>query len=221
MNIKELNFLLKPLGIFIFIVLLFIGSCYYGLEQINLLKTKINVDKKSQKVLGTKLSILQNVENIIPSDISFIDIALPSRGIAIYAMNQVKNQANSLGLIISNLKTGAVTPDKDGISKVNISFEIEGDEQSVYNYLESFPELLPLMKIDKVSINSTDGIVRASVSVSAFSGELPKKIPSITTSVTDLTSDEVKVLNEISGYQKPQFVVINASNETPKEDPFN
>lgn len=217
----ESKFIIKPLGILLIIILLLSGSIYFSLGKINLIRAKIGESQKSEKLLNTKVNILQNVDSIIPSDISFIDLALPSKGVVIYGMSQVKNQASALGLLISDLKTGSASQINSGVSKVTISFDVEGEEQAVYDYLELFSKLLPLMKVDKVDISKINGVATASTTVSVFSGELPTKIPSLTTPVTDLTNDETKILNEILGFKQPQFILSSPNSETPKEDPFN
>ena len=215
------KFLIKHLGILLLTILLLASSLYYGIGKVKSIKTKISESQKSEKLLNNKVSILRNVTSTLPEDISYIDFALPSKGIALYAISQVKNQANTLGLLISNLRTGSVSEDKNGISKINLTFDVEGYEQSIYDYLGLFPKMLPLMKIDKLSINTTAGIATATVSVSAYSGDLPKSIPSLTSPIKDLTNEEIQTLNNISEFLKPEFVTLSASTESPKEDPFN
>lgn len=217
----EVKYIAKPLAIFALTISLFVGSFYFSLGQINKVRAKIDSSKKDQKVLAAKVSVLRNITDVLPADISFVDTALPSKGIALYGMSQVKTQANNLGLIISDLRTGGVVQEKDGLSRISISFDVAGDGQAIYDYLALFPKLLPLMKVDKLSLSKIDGITNATVTLSAFSGDLPKKIPSLETPVTDLTSDEVKILNEISGYSQPQFLLPSPTIETPKENPFN
>ncbi|AKM83466.1 hypothetical protein A2422_01165 [Candidatus Woesebacteria bacterium RIFOXYC1_FULL_31_51] len=218
---QESKFMIKPLAIFVIVIALLVGSVYFGFGQINSIKTKLTESKKNQKLLATKVSILQNVTKVIPIDLTSIDFALPEKGIAIYGMSQVKSQAGALGLIISNLRTGSVIQEKDGVSKATISFDVEGNEQAIYDYLGLFSKLLPLMKVDKVSISKLDGVVKASTTISVFSGELPKRIPSITSPVTDLTNDELLTLKEISTFSPPQFVIPAPFSDIAKEDPFN
>jgi hypothetical protein len=218
---EESKFMIIPLAIFVLIMSLLAGSVYFELGQINLIKAKLTEGKKNQKLLATKVSILQNVTNVIPIDLTSINFALPEKGIAIYGMSQVKSQASTLGLIITNLRTGSVIQEKNGVSKATISFDVEGNEQTIYDYLGLFSKLLPLMKVDKVSISKLDGIVKASTTISVFSGELPQRIPSITSPVTDLTNDELLTLKEISTFSPPQFVIPAPFSDTAKEDPFN
>lgn len=217
----ESKFLLKPIGILIFVIILFIGSLKFGLGQINSVKSKIDESKKNEKLLINKIDVLKNVTTKFPENISFIDLALPSKGIAIYGMSQVKNQADLLGLIVTNLRTGNPVDEKNGISRVSISFDVQGDEQLIYEYLNKFPKLLPLMKVDKLSISNIDGISNASVTLSAFSGDFPEKIPSLQSPVKDLTDSESEVLYELSNYIGPEFMVTEASSDNFKEDPFN
>ncbi len=221
-SFSQAKFLIKPIGVFILIVALFAGSFYFGLGQVNLVRAKVDKSQKNQKLLSAKVEVLKSVVNVIPLDVTSIDLSLPSKGSTLYGMSQVKSQANSLGLTVSNLRTGnSIQTKEDGVYKVTISFNVMGDEQSVYTYLGSFSKLLPLMKIDKVEMSKDDGIVSAAVILNVFSGELPKSIPSITSPVTGLTTDEVKMLDEVSSLLPPKFIVPTIPEKSPKDDPFS
>ena len=217
----ETKFLLKPVGIFLIIISLLIGSIYFSLGQINKVNAKIAESEKNETILKNKVGILRSITGSLPDDISFIDLSLPSKGIALYGMSQIKTQANSLGILISNLRTGSTIEDSGGVFKITVSFDVQGDKQLIYDYLALFPKMLPLMKVDKVSIGTNEGITLATVSVSAFGADLPTKIPSLTSPVQDLTSEELKTIDEISSYIMPEFVIPVPITETSKEDPFN
>lgn len=217
---KELKFFLKPLGVLIVLIVLIIITLNFGLGQINSVKAKIKKSNKDEKILITKVNTLKNVAEVLPSDISFIDIVLPSKGTSLYSMSQIKNQAYPLGLLVTNLKTGSAIQTQEGVSKTSLSFDVQGNEQVIYSYLGLFPKLLPLMKVDKVDISKAEGIANATVTLSTFSGDLPKEIPSITTPITDLSNDEIKTLKDISGFLLPQFIIPSVSIEASREDPF-
>lgn len=218
----QFNFLAKPLGILSVIVLLFILVLTFGLKQITSVRNKISAGNKSETTLKQKAQTLETVAEILPGDVTFLDIVLPSKGSVLYGLSQVKTQALTNNIALSSLKTGTSIPESDGVFKTSISFDAEGEEQSIYIFLNSFSKLLPLMIVDKVSINKSENLARASVSISVFSSELPKKIPALTESVKELTKEEVKTLTELSTYGMPQFVEPSVENlPTTKADPFN
>lgn len=219
---SQFNFLIKPVSILVVIVLLFVLVISFGVNQITSVRTKIAAGNKSETTLKQKAQTLETVAEILPGDVTFLDIVLPSKGSVLYGLSQIKSQALTNNIVLSSLKTGTSIPESDGVYKTSISFDAEGEEQAIYIFLNSFSKLLPLMNVDKVSINKSDELARASVSISVFSSELPKKIPALTESVKELSKDEIKTLTELSTYGMPQFVEPEVENSSPKKvDPFN
>lgn len=219
---SQLNFIAKPAIILFVIVALIVMVVSLGLNQITKVRNKLVAGNKSEATLKQKVETLRTVAEVLPGDITFLDIILPSKGSVLYGLSQIKQQAFSNSIAISSLKTGNSIPESDGVFKTSISFDAEGEEQSVYLFLNSFSKLLPLMNVDKVSINKSGDLVRASVSISIFSSELPKKIPALTESVKELSKEEIKTLTELSTYGMPQFVEPEIENSSPKKtDPFN
>jgi len=221
-NIKsQLNFLAKPMIILLCIIGSFIFLVVFGVKQVNEVRGQIAVNTEIEKKLEVKSQTLESVTKILAGNVTFLDVVLPSKGAVLYGLSQIKNQSLVHGVNISSLKTGSSQISTDDVSKTSITFDVEGNEQAIYDYLGLFSKLLPLMKVDKVSISKLDGVVKASTTISVFSGELPKRIPSITSPVTDLTNDELLTLKEISTFSPPQFVIPAPFSDIAKEDPFN
>ena len=222
-NLKnEINFLIKPVAIMFVVVVLTLTVAVLGFNKIVLIKSENEQAKEKEMVFQTKALILEQVETVLPGDITFLDVVLPSRGSVLYGLSQIKNQAIVYNLFLSNVKSGTLIPENAGVSKVTISFEAEGEEQNVYKFLDSFSTLLPLMNIDKVSLSKSASLVRANVSINVFSAELPKKIPALTAEINELTAKEVALLKELATYTLPQFIEPQVSETTgQKEDPFN
>lgn len=222
-NLKnEINFLIKPVSIIFIIIILFLSVATLGLKKITLIRSENESAKEKETAFLKKASILETVDTVLPGDITFLDVVLPSKGSVLYGLSQIKNQAISYNLFISNLKSGALVPESAGVSKVAISFEAEGEEQNVYKFLDSFSTFLPLMNIDKVSLNKSSNLVRANISVNIFSAELPKKIPALTGEVSELNTKEIELLKELATFTLPQFVEPQISEISgQKEDPFN
>lgn len=219
---SQINFLIKPVAILFSIILLFILVLSFGMNQISAVRAKIAAGNKSEGTLRQKAQTLETVAEILPGDVTFLDVVLPSKGSVLYGLSQIKNQALSNSIALSSLKTGTQIPEGDGVYKISISFDAEGEEQNIYNFLNSFSKLLPLMNVDKVSLNKSGETARASVSVSVYSSELPKKIPALSESVKELTKDEIATLTELATYGMPQFVEPEVENSNSnKVDPFN
>ncbi|WKZ25750.1 MAG: hypothetical protein QY322_00330 [bacterium] len=219
---NEINFLLKPVIIFSSVLILIIFSFVIGLRNISNLQSNITANKTTENTLSKKVLALETVSRTLPGDVTFLDVVLPSKGSVLYALSQIRTQSLNNNLNVSNLKTGNVIPESSGVMKSSVSFEVEGQESDVFTFLSSLGTVLPLINIDKVSFNSSLGLSRANISVNVYSAELPKTIPSLTGVVSELTSQDITLLNELAGYTLPQFIEPTIE-EAPsqKTDPFN
>lgn len=219
---NEINFLLKPVIIFSSVLILIILSFVVGFKNISNLRDNITTNKTTERSLSQKVQALETVNRTLPGDVTFLDAVLPSRGAVLYALSQLRTQSLNNNLAISNLKTGNVIPESAGVMKSSVSFEVEGQESNVFDFLSSLNKVLPLINIDKISFNNSLGLSRANVSVYVYSAELPKTIPSITGAVGELTNQDTTLLNELTEYILPQFTE-PVIEETPaqKTDPFN
>ncbi len=222
-NLKgEIEFLIKPLAIFVLIIALFVTVLVLGIKQISSIREKNDGLKRSVSSLEQKVATLEEVDQVLAGDNTFLDIVLPGKGAVLYGLSQVKNQAVQNNVAISSIKTGNEIKVNGDISKNAIGFEVEGEEANVYLFLQSFSKILPLMNIDKVSLVRSESIARATVSLSVYSAELPKRIPAVTEAVKDLTPSEVDLLKEISLYSLPLFIEpVPDTGQTVKENPFN
>ena len=220
-NLKnEINFLIKPVAILTTTVILFVIVSLIGFKNLRAYVDKINENKATQKSLSQKVSTLETVSQILPGDITFLDIVLPNRGVVLYGLSQVKTQAIKFNLAISNLKTGGVSPESGGVLKASIGFEVTGNEKDIYNFLQSFNKLLPLMNVNRVNLTKVNDITNASITLNIYSAELPQKIPSVTGTVTELSQKDINLLGELTTYSLPQFVEPTVTNIPQKEDPF-
>lgn len=220
-NKEEASYIIKPIAIILSIIILLIAIVVIGMSQVKDVISRTNDSQKVELSLNQKVSVLQKVFDVLPGDTTFLDVVVPSRAAVLYGLSQVKNQALKYNLVISNLKTGSPSPVKDGIYKSTISLDIDGDEASVYSFLDSFSKTLPLMNIDKVKLNKTATAISASTTLTVFSAQLPKTIPSVTTEASTLSTEEITLLKELSTFDLPIFSEPKPQNGALKTDPFN
>lgn len=217
----EVMYLIKPVSILLLLLVLLIATISIGYNQVTALISKTNVSKTTETSLNEKISILENVTKVISGDTTFLDVVVPSKASILYGLSQIKTQAQQNEVTISNVKTGTMTPDKNGVSKAPISFDAEGSEDAIYKFLQTFTKVLPLMNIETVKISSGTAVVKATVAMTVFSAELPKTIPSVTSVATDLSPDELKLLKELATYTLPIFIEPKPIEVEVKADPFN
>lgn len=202
------------------LAILFVITVVFGFQSLRNIKNKVLESKNIKNVLSQKLSILQSVEKTLPGDMTFIDIALPNQNSAIYGLNQVKNQSAIYGLTLKSVTAGK-TIDEDKIKKIPLTFEIEGGKESIFQFLKSIAQSLPLIVIEKVEIDAKKDPVYAQVTLNLYSSDNPTTIPAINSAVGELTNEEIKLLSEITSYKMPEFSEPTPSQESGKEDPFN
>ena len=217
----EISFLIKPVIFLAVLIILSILLISVGIGQITSAIGKIDESKKVETALNQKITILQKVSQVISGDTTFLDMVIPSKTAVLYGLSQVKNQAYKNGLFISNIKIGAPVADKNNIYKTLISFDVDGSEIAIYDYLKSFSRVIPLMNVEKVKISNSGSVARATATLSVYSSELPKTIPSISSVAVDLTDEELSLLNELVSYTLPVFAEPKATEQQVKEDPFN
>lgn len=220
-NKSLISFIAKPLMLLMLVAVLSTVFLTVAYSQTTTLLRKNKEDKALETKLAQKVTVLQKVSTILSDDVSFLDVVVPNRASVLYAMSQVKNQALKYGLIVSNLKTGSPSIEKNDISKTSITFDIEGQESSIFEFAISFQKILPLMKIDKIKINTSGSLVRATVTLFVYSAPLPKTIPSVSSTTAGLTDSEIKIITDLSTYALPTFIEPNTTMDYERLDPFN
>jgi hypothetical protein len=220
-SINEFKFISKPLTILFILVVLFSILFSVGVNKINNLRLQIVETNQLSSVLSKKINVLESIPSVLTGDTTFLDVALPSRGAVLFGISQVKSQSISNNVIVSNLKTGSSVPVKNDISKISISFDVAGTEESVYNFLKSFSTSLPLMSVDRVRLNKSDAGLSASSTIFIYTAELPTKILAVSSGTAELTQADINTITEISTYQIPQFIEPKPTDIEAKVDPFN
>lgn len=218
---SELKYIIKPGALLLTLIVMFILVITLGYKQISLLYLSTGEIKENERLLSLKLDILQTVDEVLADDISFIDIALPSRGSVLYGISQVKKLALTKNVLVSNLKTSAQALEENGISKIPITFSVEGSEGDIYSFLSTFYSALPLMNLEKVKIDKTEGVAIAAVTVSVYSAALPEKIPALAEGVDGFTNEDIQMLNRLSDFTRPDFFDPRPSEGSTRDDPFN
>lgn len=219
---NQINFIAKPFAIFILVSVLLVTVLIFGFKKIVNVRTKISEARKLEMALNNKIQTLRTVDTKIADNLTYVDIALPSRAASLYAMSQIKNKALENNLIISNLRSGNAVSEDNSIDANLISFDVDGNILDIYEFLQSFATLLPIMNVTKARIALVENLAKANISINVYSSALPKKIPSLATSVNGLTNEEEILLSEISKYDLPSFIEPKPSdNASFKEDIFN
>lgn len=220
-NKSEIQFLIKPISLLIVLLTSFVMLLIFGVGRIKSVIAMNSESKAIEEKLKIKVSVLQSVSQIITGDTTFLDVVVPNKVAVLYGLNQIKNQAIKANLFISNIRTSVQSSENNGVSKSSISFDVEGPEPSIYEFFNSFSKTLPLITVDKVKITGTSDISRATATFGVYTAKLPKTIPSVESSINELTEDEKNLLMELTTYVLPEFTEPQVDATQAREDPFN
>lgn len=217
MNINSLKIIIPLLVI----IPLFIFIGKFGLAKVVSIRGKISLAQKQEKVLSQKFSLLTDVEETAASASLLTSSALPSQNPSLSVMSQIRIISKESALNPINIKSGASVQDKAGISRVDVSFDVEGGRSVILDFLKKVGTFAPITVVEKVKLNDLGGVTRAEVTLKAFYAEFPKKLPGLTEAINDLTNDEKNILDEILELRQPQFVSLTPSAPNERLDPFS
>lgn len=217
----DLKIILKASLPLLATVLVFVVILKFGLGKVTEVREKVDVAERDQAILGQKLNVLQDASGIILSSSSTSLLALPESNPSLSVISQLRRLSAERGISLSNIKTSGEITDKSGLKRVDVTFDLEGSRTLVIDFLQSIDKFAPISGVDKIKLNEAGGVIRGSIVVKSFWSELPKKLPSLTDKINDLTADEKQTLTQISGLIKPIFVEVPPSDSTARSDPFN
>lgn len=220
-NDKKIAYLTKPVLLLVLVTIIFVVGLILFVSKITALNDKLTLEKDTNSKLMTKVAVLKEVPQNLTTDTSYADLALPDKGSVLFGLNLIKSKANELGLQISNLKVSNANTATAGVFKSLISFEVNGSDDILNQFVTVFENTLPLSTLEKMSLTSSDNGTLLSMTVSFFSSEKITKIPALTGQVNSLEPSEIEFLNSLSGYNMPEFVVPAASDPYERSDPFN
>jgi len=92
---SKIKYLSKPIIILTAVVSMLTFSIFFGINQVNDVNQKVNSANVSNNQLVQKIDVLKDVQEVISDGVSFAEIALPSKGVILFGMSQVKNKADS------------------------------------------------------------------------------------------------------------------------------
>lgn len=210
-----LNTFLPTLGI----ILLAVIVVKFGLGKVSDTRSKMLVTQKNQSVLLDKLSIIRNFNESLAGRSGAILIALPDSNPSLAVLNQIKNLGFQSGVVISSIKSGVEVKEDTGISRVDITFDIDGSRVNILNFVKNVPTIAPITLVYQVKINETSASARANVTLRTFWAQLPSQLPILTEAVKGLDQNEMELISQIEGLTKPQFTQVPAA-PSGKDDPF-
>jgi len=214
---------LKRLGIPV-LSLIGIVFCFLFAGKIGF--NKITVQRKQIKDIGKTISILQKkketlsvVSQTLSDNIQFFSLALPDTNPALSVIYQIKNQSSFSSLYVENIKGGSESKGKT-YSRVDLNFDLNGSLENIISFLKVIENFAPIVSCEKLELNQSSGMYRASVTLRSYWASYPTEIPAITQPLSDFTEEELNMITKISELTLPPFSTIYPSVPSERINPF-
>jgi len=209
LSLSELLFRYERiLFIFIGIFLVFISWSFIIPKTRDVLEAKKALDQEKIRLsrLEAKLADLKTLNEFELSERTTLSLqAIPDKKNVMAVMTSLRTQATETGAAIESLQVSpgelsATASAKPGVDKLDFKLEIVGTLDSVLNLFEKIQSSLPLVSLSQVKIELSGETVTVSLTLESYFLPLPETLEAIDSPVPKLTSDEEKVLGEISSY---------------------
>ena len=120
-----------PIILITVLILLSILAAKIGISKVNSQRKKLTAAQRNETIFKQKQEILQEVQGEVLSLADLSASAVPNKNPALAVISQLKNLASSRSVVLNNLQAGKGGAGK-GMSRVEISFGVDGDFSSVF-----------------------------------------------------------------------------------------
>jgi len=101
-----------------------------------------------------------------------------------------------------------------------LNFDLNGSLENIISFLKVIKNFAPIVNCEKLELNQSSGMYRASVTLRSYWAPYPTKIPAITQPLSDFTEDELDMVTRISKLTPPPFSTIYPSAPGERINPF-
>lgn len=207
------SIILTALAILSFVVINF------GLAQISKQSQAVSEAKINEKILAEKEATLTEVSATVAKEAASVSLALPEENPALAILSQLKLLALSKTIVLSNIKVG-VGSQEENLLRVNISFNANGQDINVLDFLSSIKNISPITTIEKIKMSQVSGVLSADTNVRGYWSLLPKTLPKVTEPVTNLSEPERNLLEKVMALTPPSFTQVTPSAPSIRDNPF-
>lgn len=195
------------------------------------------ITKKSAELdeLNTKVTILTQLDQaVLQERVETLDKALPPKKDVLLYLTSVDGLSRELGLTfgglslapgdISEASSSAKKPAKNnkalgGLRGLETEIRINGDKDSIYTFLRTIEEVLPLMQIKDVKVTIIPGDQYSLALTLNMLWAEPATLD-VKSKITLFGEKEDKYFQQLSQYRKFESAVTIEPNQGPKNDLF-
>jgi len=221
LTLESVRPLLAPIGLFVGLLLLGLFAGRFILGRMGNLRESLRTINAQEQTLIQKEQVLQSVDSVAAAFSEASIVALPSSNPALSTLSQIRFKASSFSLLLGEVEVGSEIEDKNGLSRVEVGFDVQGPFSSVTALLASLSKVAPIGRIESANITQSAGAARAVVTYSSFWSSLPQRLPALTDSLGALTPAESQVIDRLTALERPTFTQINPTNPQTPGNPFS
>lgn len=212
--------MMVPIILITVLIILSVLVVKIGISKVNSQREKLAAAQRNETIFKQKQEVLQEIQGEVLSLADLSASAVPNKNPALAVISQLKNLASSRSVELSNLQVGSKGGAEEGMSRVEIGFDVEGDFSSVLDFLQDTSKIAPISQIEKIKISQAVGATRASTTLVSFWAPFPEKLPPLTEPAKDLSAEELGLIRRLSELTPPTFLEMTPSAPSARADPF-
>ena len=218
----NLKLFLFPSLTLVILIFLFVNLVQKGYSQI-IQKYQVLKDlQRNEKTLEQKISQLREIPQSVIDNSELSLIALPEKNPSTLALSQIKGLIADKSIVLLKFNTSKeVSSNSSDQSKVKLRINADfGDLPLLIDYLKAIKKVLPLLIIDEIKIENGENKKEFNLSILVYYSSLPKTLSKISEPVKQFTQSEIRLLEQLSEYTAPKFVVIQPVLESDRDNAF-
>ena len=195
--------IIKSIGPLLIVVVLFIFVGKFGISQISGLQSKIKETEKKRATLVQKLNILNSISQESAEWADLTIYALPRSSPSLQLLSQLRTISSNNNVVLTSVKVSPGGGGGKDLKSIGSSFSALGTKESIVAFCNSISQIAPMTLISNINLTDEAGMTKADITTRTFYADLPKTIPSVTQAVTDLSSSEKEIINQVSALSQP------------------
>lgn len=216
---KEIFYLL----LFLIMILTLLFFIKPKINQILDLKREVEKNKLLLTNLTKKVSLLESLDEAeLTSKSEKLLKTLPAEMDISFILMNLKTLASSEGVNIERIQVDLGDSKKNGgLKSFSFKINIEGESVNVKSFLRRIENIIPILRIKKLSLNFQKGF-QSSLEIETYYLSLPQTLGKLEKEVPLLTSQEEKIYKKISTFEEINFPEVSLEQEiTGKDNPFS
>lgn len=210
---KTHDLLIKALGLaFVAVMLVFIAILPIY-QNANKVLAKIKTKNKELETISNKVAILSKLDkNILSERVATIDAAIPPKKDVLLYLTSIDGLSRELGLTLGgiSLQPGTVSEEMDteksientkGLQSLETDIKIQGGRENIYTFLRTIENVLPLMQIKDIKVDSGEGD-RFSLSLTLGMLWASPEVSAVTGAVTLFGEEEDRYFTQLAGFRR-------------------